>query len=71
MTLAQVVYQISTDADFAAQMRVNPEAALAEKGLKLSKEEQAFLSKGLSRGSNADGSKVTMSEVASLYAGWI
>ena len=47
MTLAQVAYQISRDTDFAARMRIDSDAALAEKGLELSKEEQAFLSSGL------------------------
>jgi len=70
MTLAQVVYHLSNDADFADQMRANPEAALAEKGFMLSKEEQAFLSRGLHRGIHTDGSKVSMNEVASLYVGW-
>lgn len=70
MTLAQVVYQISTDSDFAAKMKTDPESALAEKGLQLSKEEQAFLSRGLTRGTHADGTKVSMSDVASLYVGW-
>ena len=70
MTLAHVVYQLSNDEDFAAKMKSDPETALAERGLKLSKEEQAFLSRGLSRGTHADGTKVNMSEVASLYAGW-
>lgn len=70
MTLAQVVYHLSNDSDFAARMRKDPESALAEKGFSLSKEEQAFLAKGLTRGSHADGSKVTMNEIASLYVGW-
>ncbi|NMC14998.1 MAG: hypothetical protein GYA34_19190 [Chloroflexi bacterium] len=70
MTLAQVVYQISVDADFAAQMRTEPERALAERGLKLSKEEQAFLSRGLKREARGDGSKVSMSDIAALYARW-
>ena len=67
MTLAQVVYNMSTDMDFAARMRSDPESALAERGLKLSKEEQAFLSKGLTRESEQ---RVTLSELASLYVGW-
>lgn len=67
MTLAQVVYNMSTDTDFAARMRSDPESALAERGLKLSKEEQAFLSKGLTRESEK---RVTLSELASLYVGW-
>jgi uncharacterized membrane protein len=70
MTLAQVVYSLSKDSDFAARMHTDPEAALAEKGYTLSKEEQAFLAKGLTRGSHADGSKISMNEVASLYVGW-
>ena len=49
MALAQVVYQISTDADFAAFMRRDPKHALAEKGWILSKEELAFLMTVLKR----------------------
>jgi uncharacterized membrane protein len=70
MTLAQVVYHLSHDSDFATQMRTDPESALAEKGLTISKEEQAFLSNGLTRSSRADGSKISMSDIASLYVGW-
>lgn len=43
MTLAQVVYQMSTDNDFASELYSNPEATLAKRGLKISKEELAFL----------------------------
>lgn len=43
MALAQVVYQISTDKDFATRMQLNPQAALQERGWSLSKEEIAFL----------------------------
>jgi len=43
MTLAQVVYQMSTDTDFASQLYSNPEATLAKRGLKISNEELAFL----------------------------
>ena len=43
MTLAQVVFQISTDKDFALRMQSNPERALGERGWSLSKEEIAFL----------------------------
>jgi hypothetical protein len=43
MALAQVVYQISTDKDFASRMESNPQAALTERGWSLSKEEIAFL----------------------------
>lgn len=43
MTLAQVVYGISTDGDFAAQMKADPITALAQRGLELTKEELASL----------------------------
>ena len=43
MTLAQVVYQMSTDTDFASQLYSNPESALAKRGLRISNEELAFL----------------------------
>ncbi|HSF81458.1 MAG TPA: hypothetical protein VLA49_09500 [Anaerolineales bacterium] len=43
MTLAQVVYSMSSDQDFASQLLTNPEATLVKRGLKLSKEELAFL----------------------------
>lgn len=43
MTLAQVVYLVSTDGDFAAQMRSDPNAALLERGVELNKEDLAFL----------------------------
>ena len=49
MALAQVVYQISTDADFAARMRSDPEGALKERGWRLSKEEVAFLIASITR----------------------
>ena len=38
MTLAQVVYNISTDNEFARMWSNDPEAALAQRGLKLSRE---------------------------------
>ena len=53
MTLAQVVYNISTDNEFAKMWNTDPEAALAQRGLKLSREEMAFLSRGLQRKNNA------------------
>ncbi len=43
MTLAQVVYQMSTDTDFANQLFSNPELTLNRRGWKLSNEELAFL----------------------------
>ena len=49
MALAHVVYQISTDADFATRMRSEPEKALAERGWFLSKEELSFLLASLTK----------------------
>jgi len=49
MALAHVVYQISTDADFADRMPANPEKALEERGWHLSKEEVSFLLASLTR----------------------
>lgn len=70
MTLAHVVYSISTDSDFASKMRINPERALAEKGWKLSKEEQAFLSVGLTRKAR-DPSVVHISYLSDrAWGGW-
>ncbi len=43
MALAQVVYQISTDKDFASQLQSDPQRALSARGWSLSKEEIAFL----------------------------
>jgi hypothetical protein len=68
MSLAQVVYNLKTDKDFAAQMRVNPDAALARRGLKLSQEEKAFLSTGLHY--DEDGQKVRI-PVTSVGPAWI
>lgn len=70
MTLAQVVYQLSTDSEFAARMQADPETALAEKGLQLSHEEKAFLTHGLRRSTQPDGNLISMQEVTSLYLGW-
>jgi hypothetical protein len=68
MALAQVVYHISRDTDFAAQMRSDPEGALAQRGFRLSREELAFLSKGLFRTSRE---KVGIEDLAVKAAiGW-
>lgn len=68
MALAQVVYRISTDADFAAQMRNDPEGALEERGWRLSKEELSFLLAGLFRKSlNED---LTSLRVVKGYRWW-
>jgi hypothetical protein len=69
MTLAQVVYNISTDTDFAALWRTNPDSALAKRGFKLSKEEKAFLSAGINRGTSEEGLKVRLANIA-LATNW-
>ncbi len=76
MTLAQVVYNISTDNEFAKMWNTDPEAALAERGLKLSREEMAFLSKGLQRKNSAQGPLVfsegdTINQVSWYQSGTI
>lgn len=63
MTLAQVVYSISTDEDFARQWRSDPDTALAGKGLQLSKEEQAFLTMGFRRYSPEDKTKMNLANI--------
>lgn len=55
MSLAQVCHRMSTDRDFAAQWRADPEGTLAQRGFRLSKEELAFLKAGLTRQDNRDG----------------
>lgn len=67
MSLAQVVYQMSTDNDFAAQWRVDPEGTLAKRGLRLSQEELAFLKAGLQR---RDGEQVHLSDLARKARNW-
>ncbi len=69
MTLAQVVYEISTNEDFAAKWRSDPETALAQKGLTLSKEEKEFLRMGLSHSNAGNKRKVDFAQVGTGY-GW-
>jgi len=69
MSLAQVVYNISTDSDFAAQWRRDPEGALAGRGLNLSQEEMAFLSAGLKQ-DGVSGRKVRLSQIALAGSNW-
>jgi hypothetical protein len=66
MTLAQVVYRISTDSDFAARLQADPESALQEKNFQLTKEEHAFLANALRRGLHPNGSRVSMQEGSNL-----
>ena len=67
MALAQVAYQISRDTDFASRLRIDPEGTLAEKGFELSREELAFLSRGLVGYSDE---QVSLSDLVSKMRGW-
>jgi hypothetical protein len=71
MSLAQVVYRITTDTDFAEQWRRNPEAALDGKGLMLSREELAFLRNGLTRSGFGSSNSVGLSELALKARSWM
>jgi hypothetical protein len=68
MALAQVVYQISTDKDFAARMQSDPHGALHEHGWFLSKEEIAFLLSTLR--SNTERSEIRGIVKPMLAWGW-
>jgi len=68
MALAQVAYQISRDTDFASRLRIDPEGTLAEKGFELSREELAFLSRGL-RGYSDE--QVSLSGLVAKMRGWM
>jgi len=68
MALAQVVYQISTDKDFASRLQSDPQGALSAKGWSLSKEEIAFLLSTLR--SNAEGTEFRQVVKPLLAAKW-
>ena len=68
MTLAQVVYQMSTDTDFASQLFSAPESTLDKRGLKLSKEELAFILTAHNRGEQEKMRIVALA--AKKSAGW-
>lgn len=68
MTLAQVVYQMSTDKDFASNLFSSPESTLATRGLKLSKEELAFILTAHRRGEQEKMRIVSLAE--KQRAGW-
>lgn len=68
MTLAQVVYQMSTDTDFASKLFSSPESTLETRGLKLSKEELAFILTAHRRG---EQDKMKIVSLAKIQArGW-
>lgn len=69
MSLAQVVYKLTTDKEFAALWKRDPELALHKWGLKLSREEFNFLAAGV--GPNAfEPSKVQLAELALVPNQW-
>jgi hypothetical protein len=70
MSLAQVVYNISTDAECAAQWSEDPEAALAGKGFQLSREELNFLKSGLKESVQNDGQRVRLSDIVLTASSW-
>jgi hypothetical protein len=70
MSLAHVVYKISNDSDFAAQWQRDPKAALTGNGYSLSREELAFLSKGLRRTGFEEGRKLHLSELDVIAGSW-
>ena len=67
MTLAQVVYHMSNDTDFASQLSSNPDVALKTRGWKLSKEELAFLLSTFKRGGFE---KTSIEDLAIRAGGW-
>jgi hypothetical protein len=69
MSIAQVVHRMSTDNDFANQWRIDPEGALAKRGLRLSNEELAFLKAGLKR-SGQSGNDVRLADLMREAAEW-
>jgi hypothetical protein len=71
MSLAQVVYRISTDADFAEHWRRNPEDALEKKGLNITREELAFLRNGLTRSGFGTTDSIGLSELALKSRTWM
>jgi hypothetical protein len=68
MTLAQVVYQMSTDSDFASKLFSSPESTLATRGIKLSKEELAFILTAHRRGEQEKMRIVSLADIK--RGGW-
>ncbi len=66
MTLAQVVYKMSTDRDFASQLFSAPELTLDRRGFQLSREELAFILTAHRRG---DEEKTRIVSLAKTKAG--
>lgn len=60
MELAHVVYRVSTDADYAAQLQSDPESTIKKLGLMLSTEELASLLAILKRNSKQESIGLTV-----------
>ena len=69
MSIAQVVYRISTDNDFANQWHLDPEGTLAKRGLWLSTEELAFLKAGLKR-NGQECQEVSLADILRKATNW-
>lgn len=67
MELSHVVYRVSTDKEYAAQFRADPEASVRKLGLQLNKEELASLLSVLGR---ADKSELSLGKRASSGGTW-
>ena len=70
MSLAQTVYNLSMDNEFASQFNLDPETALLEKGIQLGREEMAFLYSGMNSARHGDESQMGLSEIALIQRGW-
>jgi len=68
MELAHVVYRVSTDADYAAQLQSDPVSTIGKLGLKLSAEELASLLAILRR--NSDQESVGLTAHAAKGLNW-
>lgn len=70
MSLAQVVYRISKDSDFAARWRHDPQSVLDNEGLRLSCEEIAFLSRGLKKAGHDERQSVSLVDLLKAASYW-
>ena len=71
MSLAQVIYNISSDEEFAAQWQLDPDRALEGLGIKLSREEMAFLFSGLANHRIGKGNQVRLTDLTMMHRGWM
>ena len=69
MELAHVVYRVSTDSDYAAKFRSDPESTIAKLGLKLNKDELASLLAVVRGRSDQSESKI-LDRTLTIRSGW-